>query len=219
MAKSFMTDTGAGNGEDNVDALLEKYDGYIVTLARKQVPRTMVHPEILGDLVDELAQEARIKFWQTTQKKHLTNPRPYIKCIVRSESIDMIRRYKHMLPLPVDEDGELRQGNLMVTPGEGMQDPADEFEREEVAAECLTEAVKVIVTRLPAQQQRAMICWLKDSIDDLRKLKDAFQRHNVDIDLVNWPEAKKERHNLYSSLSVAWKKLRTEERKSKGWVR
>src|SRR5947209_7360266 len=144
MAKSYMTGTVGSSDEDDVNALLEKYDGYIVTLARKQVPRTMVHPEILCDLVDELAQEARIKFWQTTQKKHLTNPRPYIKCIVRSESIDMIRRYKRMFPLPVDEDGELHQGDLMVTPGEGMQDPADEFEREELSTECLTEAAKVI---------------------------------------------------------------------------
>lgn len=219
MTKSKMTGTSVSAAENDANALLEKYDGYIVTLARKQVPRTIVHPEILGDLVDELAQEARIKFWQTTQKKQLTNPRPYIKCIVRSESIDMIRRYKRMFPLPVDEDGELYQGDLMITPGEGMHDPADEFEREELSADCLTEAVKVIMTRLPAQQQRAMICWLKDSIDDLRKLKDAFQRHNVDIDQVDWPEAKKEKHNLYSSLSVAWKKMRAEESKSRGWAR
>ena len=107
MTKSKMTGTSVSAAENDANALLEKYDGYIVTLARKQVPRTIVHPEILGDLVDELAQEARIKFWQTTQKKQLTNPRPYIKCIVRSESIDMIRRYKRMFPLPVDEDGEL----------------------------------------------------------------------------------------------------------------
>src|SRR5438045_1273113 len=151
----------AYDSDFDVDAILEQHDEYIVALARKNIPRTVALSEVLDLEIDELAQKSRIKFWLALQKRQITYPKIYIRYIVQSESVDLFRQHKPILSLHTDEDGELYQGNLLLTLGEGMQDPLDELEREEMIADYITEAVENVL-KLPPCQQFAMICSLKD---------------------------------------------------------
>ena len=150
-----------GNYNTNaIDEVLRQNDGYILALAREKVPRHIASPEVLDLEIHELAQRSRIKLWRTLQKRHITHIKPYIRCIVHSESMDMVRCYKPDLPLPVDEDGELYQGDVLMVSGEGMQDPLYELEQKEMATEYITQAVDVLRSFPPCQRQ-VMICSLK----------------------------------------------------------
>ena len=196
---------------NEIDAILRQNDGYILALAREKVPRHIASPEVLDLEIHELAQRSRIKLWRTLQKRHITHINAYIRCIVHSESMDMVRSYKPDLPLPVDEDGELYQGDVIVAPSEGMQDPLYELEQKEMAAEYITQAVDVLRS-FPPCQRRAMICSLKDQIDDVLTLTKAFKKFGINIEDISWPSKKKEMQNLGASLSIARKKLRSLKR-------
>ena len=193
---------------NEIDEILRQNDGYILALSREKVPRHIASPEVLDLEIHELAQRSRIKLWRTLQKSHITYLKAYIRRIVHSESMDMARRYKSNLPLPVDEDGELYQGDVLVAPSEGMQDPLYELEQKEMAAEYITQVVDVLLA-LPPCQRRVMICSLKDQLDDVLTLTKVFQRFEVNFETVRWPSQKKEVKNLKASLSIARKKVRS----------
>ncbi len=193
---------------NKIDEILRQNDAYILALARKKVPRYIASPDVLDLEINELAQRARIKLWRTLQKRHITHIKAYIRCIVHSESMDMVRRYKPNLTLPVDEDGELYQGDVLVAPSEGMQDPSYELEQKEMAAAYITQAVDALSSFPPCQQQ-VMICSLKDQLDDVLLLTKAFKKFEINIETVRWPLKKKEVKNLKASLSIARKKLQS----------
>jgi DNA-directed RNA polymerase specialized sigma24 family protein len=195
----------------DINAILEKNDTYILALANKKVFRNGMHADDLALERDELAQRVRIKLWHALEKKQITSYKMYIHQIVQHEFIDMLRRNKAMLPLPLDQDGELFPGsayNAMFISSEGREDPAIEVEHNETVAECLTWVAHYTI-RLPAQQQRAMICLMKEEVDDGPQLIKAFKAHNVSIETIFWPQGKEKRHNLKSSISPARKKLGT----------
>jgi len=206
----------AYDSDFDVDAVLEQYDEYIVALARKNIPHTVAPPEVLDLEIDELAQNSRIKFWLTLQKRQITHSKTYIRSIVQNESVNLLRQHKPFLSLPADEDGELYQGDLLVTPSEGMQDPLDELEREEMIADYITKAVDDVL-KLPACQQFAMICSLKDQLDDVLLLIEEFKDHQVGIEEINWPEEKEEIQRVRASLSIARKKLRSLKKSKYGY--
>ncbi len=188
--------------------ILRQNDNYILTLAREKVPRHIASSEVLDLEIQELAQRARIKLWRALQKRNITHLKAYIRCIVHSESIDMIRSSKSELPLPLDEEGELYQGNVLVMFSEGMQDPLYELEQKEIAAEYITQVVDMLHS-LPPCQRKIMICSLKEQLDDVPTLTQAFKKFEVNIEAVRWPSKKKEMQNLKASLSIARKKLRS----------
>jgi DNA-directed RNA polymerase specialized sigma24 family protein len=199
--------------ESNYDAneineILSQNDGYILALAREKVPRHIAPPDVLDLEIHELAQRSRIKLWRMLQTRHITHIKAYIRCIVYSESMDMIRRYKPNLPLPIDEEGELYQGKVLVALGEGMHDPLFELENKEMAAEYIMYTVDVLRS-LPHCQKQVMICSLRDQLDDVLTLTMAFKKFEIDIDTVRWPSKKKEVKNLKASLSTASKNLRS----------
>jgi DNA-directed RNA polymerase specialized sigma24 family protein len=199
--------------ESNYDAneineILSQNDGYILALAREKVPRNIASPEVLDLEIHELAQRSRIKLWRMLQTRHITHVKAYIRFIVHSESIDMIRRYKPNLPLPIDEEGELYQGKVLVELGVGMRDPLFELENKEMAAEYIMHIVDVLRS-LPHCQKQVMICSLRDQLDDVLILRMAFKKFEINIDTVRWPSKKKEVNNLKASLSTARKKLRS----------
>lgn len=198
----------AYDSDFDVDAVLEQYDEYVVALARKNIPHNVAPPEVLDLEIDELAQNSRIKFWLALQKRQITYPKTYLRYIVQSESVNLLRQHKPLLSLPADEDGELYQGDLLIIPSEGMQDPLDELEREEMIADYITKAVDDVL-KLPACQQFAMICSLKDQLDDVLLLIEEFKDHQVGIEEINWPEEKEEIQRVRASLSLARKKLRS----------
>jgi DNA-directed RNA polymerase specialized sigma24 family protein len=201
----FAGPTNDGSDGD-INETLEKFDPYIIALARKKAPRSVAQPELFGDVVDELAQRTRIKLWQATQRQHIENPRPYIRCIIRTESIDMMRSYKHVLPLPTDEDGELYQGNLLVSPSEGMDDPACELEQKEAATD-LIEAVADTLRELPPRQHFAMTCYLLERVCDIRQFTRVLKKCEVNIETAQWPYDKAEAHRLKASVAISRRKL------------
>lgn len=194
---------------DGADAeqILEQFDAYIVTLARKMIPRKIVPPDALDLEIDELAQKVRVKIWLSSQNRRITNPKAYIYRIAYNESIDMLRQYKLTLPLPIDGDGELYQGNPLVQPSDALQDPASKMEEEEALAEHIVRAIDGILA-LPLCQEQAIICSLKDQVDDVAQLIQAFKIRKRDIEGVNWPEQRCDRQRLKASLTVSRQKLR-----------
>lgn len=190
----------------DAEQILEQFDAYIVTLARKMIPRTIVSPNVLDLEIDELAQKVRVKIWLSCQKRYITNPKSYIYRTVYTESIDMLRQHKPTTPLPMDEDSELYQGNLLVQAGEEMQDPASMVEEEETLAEYIVKAVDGILA-LPPCQEQAIICSLKDQVDDIARLIQAFKVRKIDIEAVNWPTERDNKQRLKASLSVSRHKL------------
>src|SRR6266700_2232837 len=192
----------------DVEEILRQQDGYILALARKKVSRNGIHPGLLDLEIDELAQNIRIKLWCALQKTQIIDLQAYIRCIAYTESVNLVRKRKFIVPLPEDKDGELFQGDVLVMPSEGMQDPSWEFEQKELMTEYMNKIVDAVVM-LPPRQQEAMICSLNDQIDDSPRLLRALRHHEIDIEMVNWPEEKTDEHRLKASLSFGRKKLRT----------
>jgi DNA-directed RNA polymerase specialized sigma24 family protein len=208
MGTPNLPGPSAYDSDFDVDKILEEYDAYIVALARKNVPHNITSPEMLDLDIDELAQNSRIQLWIASQKNQITSLKAYIRCIVRTQSVNMVREHQSVLPLPTDEEGELYQGNLLVTPSEGMRDPVEELEQEETIAEYITKTIDEVL-KLPPRQQLSMIGSLREELDDLLLLVNAFKERGVDIEMVNCPEEKEEVQRNRVSLSVARKKLRT----------
>jgi len=191
-----------------VNKSLERYYKYILELVRMQVPRSIVPPEELDEEINDLAETTLIIFWSRliSGQVQITSPKAYIRYIVRSQCVDLFRQLKRKptLSLPTDQDGELYQGKVLLIPSDGMQDPALEFEHEELIAEVIDD-----VLRLPHHQQYAMICLLKDEVGDTFPLVEEFAKHGIDIRTIGWPLDPDELHKLKSSLSAARKKLRS----------
>jgi DNA-directed RNA polymerase specialized sigma24 family protein len=206
MGISNLQGPSAYDSDADVNELLERLDLYIVTLARTKVPRNIVRPEMLADEIEELAQKVRIKLWLALRKQRVDNLKAYIHCIVYTEVIDMVRRHRPMLCLPLDEDGELYQGNLIFASGEGMHDPGHEVEQAEERDNSMQGIFEAII-RLPPRQQYAMICSLKEQLDGVLPVIDTLKDQLTDLEAVNWPKEKNELQSLRSSLSIARKKL------------
>jgi DNA-directed RNA polymerase specialized sigma24 family protein len=200
-------DLSAYESEFDIDELLEQHDRYINALARKKIPRNLIPPEMLSDEIDELAQKIRIKLWQVLQKQQIIYPRAYLNCIAYTESIDMVRRYKSAQTLFIRTDCETYPGNSKEGPDEGVEDPAKKLEQEEEITGWL-KGIAEEVCMLPPRQLQAMICSLKDQIDDFLPLLDALRSRGVYIEEINWPCDREEVRRLQVSLSIARKKLR-----------
>jgi RNA polymerase sigma factor (sigma-70 family) len=198
--------TSVDNSKSALEAFLEHYDSLIMTLARKMIARTTLHPELHQLEIDDLAQTVRIKLWKTLQARQIMSPKPYIYAMIRSEYIRSIKCRQVTTLLPLDEEGELYQGQIIAPSTKDMQDPADELEQEESAAHLITNTVRAVMA-LPPRQQRAMLCALTDRVDDLILLTETFRQYHVDIETVRWPQEKAERHILNASLSIARRKL------------
>jgi RNA polymerase sigma factor (sigma-70 family) len=214
MGLTHLQGPSAYDSDSDADELLERLNAYIVTLVRTRVPRNVVRPEMLVDEIEDLIQKVRIKLWLTLRKQRIDNLKSYIRCIVYTEVIDLVRRHQTAQsthPLPVDEDSGGFQGNVI---GEGLQSPELEIEHEEAFEDFMTETVEA-VRKLPPRQQYAMICSLKDKLDDVLPFIDALRNHSIDVEAVNWPEEKRELQSLRASLSIARKKLQSLKRSNR----
>jgi RNA polymerase sigma factor (sigma-70 family) len=178
--------------------IIEQYNSFIVTHSRMMVYRYFGYSDFLDQEVDEMSQLVRIKFWRVLLKYPITNYPGYILKVIKSVLIDRIRQSKDLLPLPINEEGELIQGHLIVSTGDGMGNPEEEV----VAVECLNQLVEA-VSELPPRQQRAMISSLRERVDNGIRLIDAFSKYQILIEEIQWPEEKDERQRLKASLSPA----------------
>ena len=189
-----------------INAFLCQHNEYIQKLARQSIPRSLVPPEILDLEIAELVQQVHIKLWQTLQKRSIMNPHAYIRVTVRTVAIDMIRRRKLGVPLlTIDYDDEFYLEQSMLIP-EYQQDPVYEVEERELLAAGLKRVIPIILA-LPRRQRYAMLCTLKDQIDDIILLIDIFKEAGIDITTIHWPGDKDEVQRLKASLSASRKKL------------
>ncbi len=192
--------------DSDIIALLEHYEPFLVILARKSIPQDLSHPDTLDLDIDELVQSVRIKLWQALRRRPIAHLPAYIRCIVRTEVVNMVRGRKPTYPLPVTDEGELYQGNVLMTFSEGMQDPSYEIEQKEAVAGHLIQTVNAVVN-FPPVQQRAMICYLKDRLENIAQVVDAFRAHEITIEQEQWPEQKENLHSYRTSVIIARNKL------------
>jgi DNA-directed RNA polymerase specialized sigma24 family protein len=184
-----------------IDEMLEYYE-YILAVTWRQVPSN------IGPIDSEdIAQETFMKFWIISQKQHIENPKAYIRRIVHTAVVDMARKFKPHLyqNLPVDEDGEIQEGNLVVIPGAELGDPETILEEKEAVEELMGELVDV-VSELRPRQMHSTICALKDRVDDLIQFVDALQEKGIETEL-QWPLGTTERQRLQASYSPAKRKV------------
>lgn len=206
-----MLHTTAQICQRDIEGILYQYEPFIRALARKHIPQSIIHREILDLEIDELAQKTLFNLWQALLKQDIRNKRAYIRRIVRNEAIDMLRRHKPIVSFSVDEDGELHQEFVVIASSQAVQDPVEMVEQEEMLNSYsgnLAEEVQA----LPAQQQRAMICMLKDKISDILSVVDMFQPYGIDAENMDWPETENELRSAHVSLSIARKKMRASKK-------
>lgn len=198
--------------DSDLNESLQEYYWYTFQLVQKQVPRNCILPEELADEVHDLTQATLIRFWPKLISKNdlLISPKAYIRCIVHSQCVDLVRqrKRKQTFPFPLDQDGELYQGRALLMPSSDMLDPALEYERKELITEVIEDVVK-----LPPKQRNAMICALKEEVGGTFPLVEAFEKYGMAIENINWPSDPIELHKLRSSLLAAQKKLRSLKRR------
>ncbi|MBO0782335.1 MAG: hypothetical protein J2P37_26250, partial [Ktedonobacteraceae bacterium] len=151
--------------DDYIESLLEQLNAQICEMARNKVPRAVIPPDVLDLEVDELAQRVRIKLWQALRSNRVHNLKAYLRCIVATECVDMVRRHKKTLPLLFSDDGEVYQGNIMIMEGQGSCDPAEEFESREHLNACVQQVAGDLQS-LPTLQRKAVLWMLKERIAD-----------------------------------------------------
>lgn len=204
--KDFAASAPSQEG-DFVSAFLEEYDVYIRALVQTQFPFSIFAADVVNLEIDEMVQRIRIKLWVILQNSSISYPKPYIRQTVRTMTIDQTRKRGHV-SLPIHDDGELSGGIPLITPSRGMCDPAYEADSQEVDPDMLR-CIATTVEKLPLRQQYALMCHLKDHIDDALVLVDALQNLKVDLETVCWPEDEDEKKSLRVSLSIARKKIQS----------
>lgn len=195
-----------GNDCKAIDDLLEKYLPYVYCIAREMLSFHAPSLKTLDFDIDDLSEDALIKFWLTLEKTSINNYKAYLRRIVYSCMMDMLRKRKLEYELPINEDGELLQGNILITPGAGIRDAESEYLEQEMLTDWLT-SVAEVTTTLPAKQYQATVCSLKERVDDLLLLINVFEKQGMDIKELDYPPEKKEKHLLKASLTVAHQKL------------
>ncbi len=191
---------------DTCEAILRRLDGYIISQVHRlgRCYSRDIHLAVLDLELDEIIQRVRIKLWQALEKRVIYYPYAYIKLIIQSEFIDMKRRQKPYLSVSIDEG--LTHAEVEIT-ARHMADPAETVAQQMDASTCLKEMIQAVLA-LPPRQQNAMICSLKERVDDLRQLIEAFKVYKMDIQAIQWPAGKAEKQLLYASLVPAKKTLR-----------
>lgn len=195
----------AASRRDICEGTLRRLDGYIISRVQRlgRCYSRDIHPAVLDLELDEIIQRVRIKLWQALEKRDIHYPYAYIKLIIQSEFIDMKRRKKPYLSLSTDEG--LIHDEVEIA-ARHMADPAETMAQEIDASTCLKEMTQAVLA-LPPRQQYAIICSLKERVDDLRQLIEAFKEQKMDIQAIQWPAGKAEKRLLHASLVPAKKTL------------
>ena len=190
---------------DTCEAILRRLAGYIISQVHRlgRCYSRDIHPAVLDLELDEIIQRVRIKLWQALEKRVIYYRYAYIKLIIQSEFIDMKRRQKPYLSVSIDEG--LTHAEVEIATRH-MADPAETVAQQMDASTCLKEMIQAVLA-LPPRQQNAMICSLKERVDDLRQLIEAFKVYKMDIQAIQWPAGKAEKQLLHASLVPAKKTL------------
>ena len=191
---------GPDDSDPDIEEILERIDSYIAAQVGKILAGS---PDIAPRMErDELAQRVRINLWYALQGRSINNLKAYVRRIVHNEFVNVLRGREPPLPLPVTEDGEMLEGNILVTSGEGMADPAFEVEEQEAVANCAEKAAAAIST-LPPRQKDAMTALLHERLDNLILVVDSFKEFDMDIEAARWPAEEDEKRLRKASISAA----------------
>ena len=190
---------------DTCEAILRRLDGYIISQVHRlgRCYSRDIHPAVLDLELEVCIERVRTKLWQALEKRVIYYPYAYIKLIIQSEFIDMKRRQKPYLSVSIDEG--LTHAEVEIATRH-MADPAETVAQQMDASTCLKEMIQAVLA-LPPRQQNAMICSLKERVDDLRQLIEAFKVYKMDIQAIQWPAGKAEKQLLHASLVPAKKTL------------
>jgi DNA-directed RNA polymerase specialized sigma24 family protein len=184
-----------------VDAVLVQIEPCIVALTRR-ITKT--------DLTDwereEVLQRVRSKLAKALPGKKIDNLQAYLNRTVSNESISFVRQRKALVSLLLNDEGEPKGGTALVWPGQGMNDPQEELEQK-VALQELFERLAEAILSLPTVQREAMICSLRERVDDPLLLTEAFKRYNFDITSIEWPADKAAKQRLQASCQAARRTL------------
>lgn len=185
-----------------INAILEEHDAYITALSSKMLATRQGIEQI-----EELVQRVRIKFWQALEKQSISYYKAYIRQIIFHEIANLWRQHRPESSLALDAEGEPYYTYSPLKYCESLQDPAEIVNQQESAQELL-HWTAIQMARLPHVQRHAMICELKEKVDDLSELMRVFQRNHLTVDVFHWPEFKQAKHNLKASVSPARKTLK-----------
>lgn len=204
MGSQVLFGASPFDSDPEIEEILVRLDPYIVALVEQMARRSsnIARPEVLDLEIDEIVQRVRIKLWKALTEKPIKYPRAYIRAIVSNEFNDIPRKRKAPLPLPTDEDGEIHLGTTLLAEREGMSDPAYVLELEEGLNDWMALAAQAI-SHLSPRQKHAMICLLKERIDNRIRLVEAFERHEVNIDDFAWPDTEVDEIRLKASIYAA----------------
>jgi RNA polymerase sigma factor (sigma-70 family) len=208
-----MDETGTHNqpvtqdvGSD-IAQRLEEFDSYIVKQGEAfgHMYACIAHPDVLDLEVKEIIQRVRIKLWETLKKQNtIVHYKSYIQRMVRNAFIDASRRQKKFsLPLILDEYGEI-EGCVLTPQSEYIADPASVIEQR-IEADALVNTVVEAITYLPERQQYAMVCFLRERVDDLNQLDSTFEAYKLNVDVMRWPSKAAEKQLLKASIPPARK--------------
>jgi DNA-directed RNA polymerase specialized sigma24 family protein len=191
-----------------LEETLRSLDQYIIRQVADAVGK---HPSIASitvlDLeIDEIVQTVRVKFWQALQKTTIPYPRAYLRRMAQNAVYDVLRRREPLLPLPLDEHGELYQGRMLLTPSEIMQNPSMLIEQERFEEEHIHIIVNII-HHLPYRQRQATLWVLKDVARDVYLLDTACKALGIDLTTIQGPRTKQEVRQFRASYLIALKKL------------
>ncbi len=172
--------TGVSCTQETCESLLKHFDHYIIKQVRylvKSYPLA-VHPAVMDLEIDEIVQRVRIKLWQALKKRCIRVPGAYIRLIIHSELVDMMRRQRPVLPLPIDD--EWISDDMRDFIDQQAPDPADEMEQRLEAVISLRKMAQAVMS-LPPRQRQAVMCLLRDKVDDVTQLFDVFKLYSVDM--------------------------------------
>jgi DNA-directed RNA polymerase specialized sigma24 family protein len=191
------------------EEIIERYNTYITVIARRYVPRKVIHPEAIEDEIEDIVQETRIRLWKTLTLKGLQifNIEAYIARIVRNLCADIGRR-KPYHSLSLDADGELQQGHALISQSEGVQDPAYELEQKEQTSTSIVKLTEAVL-KLPRIQQYAFIAFLEEHKDVTSPLLCVLRKRGIDIEAIQMPGIISTPQSQRTSFSIARKKLRS----------
>lgn len=190
---------GHGPYDDDVEEFLENMFFYVCAAARREFPCGVG----LYD-TDDLVQEVLIKLWLITRKQAITSPKAYVRQVVRNEKIDLLRRDKPYTTLPVNEDGEICQGKVLLMGDEEYGSPEKMVVEKEALSERVSE-LRDVIAKLYPRQKLASLYRLKREAD-VPELEGMFGEDWVDAE--EWLEVDEyERQLLNSSYSPVRRKL------------
>lgn len=183
-----------------LEEVLESLDPFIIAEVEKRAY------DISPEKRNEIKQNVRIKLWRALQERIIQSPPAYIRTIIKNEFNDLGRGRKLLEQLSLDDNGEVKYGQILVNMSEGWGNPEHVVEAREEVANRLRIAVEAISV-LPRRQRLAMVCSLLERVDDVIQLKEVFGQYQVYVEMESWPDDEMDVGRLKALITVARRKI------------